>query len=52
MKLKIGKNTFTFVKSKVVRFSWKFHRLTLATNPPIYHMFWFTFSFYNWDDYK
>lgn len=52
MKIKIGKNTLTFVKSKVVRFHWDFHRLTLKKNPPIYHWLWFTFSFYNWDNYK
>jgi len=31
--------------SKVVKFHWLPHRLTLKCNPPIYHWFWFTFSF-------
>jgi hypothetical protein len=45
MKIKLGKKTFEVVKSRVVRFSWKPHRLTMKYNPPIYHWFWFTYSF-------
>uniref|UniRef100_A0A6M3XBK2 Uncharacterized protein n=1 Tax=viral metagenome TaxID=1070528 RepID=A0A6M3XBK2_9ZZZZ len=32
-------------RSMVVRFSWKPHRLTLKSNPAIYHWLWYTFSF-------
>lgn len=43
---------FNICISKAVRFNWKLHRLTLKDNPPIYHWLWFTFSYYNHDDYK
>ena len=41
--MRIGK--FEIVKNKACRFSWKPHRLTLKSNPPIYHWFWCAFGF-------
>jgi hypothetical protein len=44
--------TFTICKSQAVPFSLKWKRLTLQSNPPIYHWLWFTFSFYDHSLYK
>lgn len=38
--------------SKAVRFSWKFKRLTLKKNPPIYHWLWFTMWAYDGRKYN
>jgi hypothetical protein len=42
----------TFCVSKAVRFSWKWARLTLKVNPPIYHWLWFSFSYYDHEEWK
>jgi hypothetical protein len=32
--------------ARIVKFSWKFKRLTIFTNPPVYHWLWFIFFCY------
>lgn len=38
-------------KNSLVRFSWKFKRLTLRQNPPIYHWLWFNIAISNGQEY-